>query len=116
MQFQISRPVHELGELLRWRGVNNTYDGMETVWTIEAMGSAPERYDWPAWVNSAARDEKNADRSPVEFVQSSDGVPVAKWTRNHFKPSPVRTAAPSAASVLMRGADVRQIPAPPQER
>jgi hypothetical protein len=115
--FRSPQPADELRGLLHWRGMNNSYDAIETFWAIErAVGAADaERYDWAGWNASPARDEVKADRARIEFAATPDGTPAWQRTRKHFTVSPASSPLPASDS-NPRGADLLVIPAPPLER
>lgn len=117
IRFRSPKPADELRGLLRWKGMNNSYDGVETFWEIESMiGGESERFAWEQWLKSPAREEIRAERGRLEFsTQSADYQPWQR-TRDHFKPAPSRIASEMASDGGSRGADLSLIPAPPQER
>jgi hypothetical protein len=118
IQLRSYRPIEELRGLLRWKGVNNGYDALETVWEIKDLsaGMDGERYDWTNWLNSPARDEARAERGTLSFLRPPDDGPVWKRTRAHFKLAATRTGSSAPPDPAPRGVDITQLPAPPQER
>jgi serine/threonine-protein kinase len=121
IQVRSPRPVDELRGLLRWKGANNTYAGLETVWRLESTsgGSTFETYDWPTWqatMTAPVRDEVRADRARLDFPEINDGSRPWSRTRHHFLPLPTSASAGSAADSATRGVDITLVPAPPHER
>jgi serine/threonine-protein kinase len=121
IQFRSPRPIDELRGLLRWKGANNSYAGLETVWQLESTsgGSTFESYDWATWqatVIAPVRDEVRADRMRLEFPEMTDGSRSGSRTRHHFQPLPTSASAGSAADNASRGVDITLIPPAPGER
>ncbi len=117
LRFKSPRSADEQRGLLKWKGMNNSYDGVEIFWELESMASGEiERVGWDQWLRSPARDEIKAERGRMEFLIASD--PTQPWllTRNHFKPSPSRMTSEMSSDGGARGADLTLIPAPPQDR
>jgi serine/threonine-protein kinase len=117
LRFRSPRPADELRGLLRWKGMNNSYDGVTAFWHIESMASGElELFSWDEWTRSPARDEIKADRGRIEFVAQPAATAPWQRTRYHFKPVPAAAAGEMASDGGNRGADLTIIPAPPTER
>jgi hypothetical protein len=117
IRFRSPRSADELRGLLRWKGMNNSYDGATSFWQIESTTSGDlELLSWDEWTRSPARDEIKADRGRIGFAASSGDVPPGQRTRYHFKPLPSSTAGEMASDGGNRGADLNLIPPPPIER
>jgi serine/threonine-protein kinase len=117
IRFRSPRPADELRGLLRWKGMNNSYDGVTTFWQIDSMTSGEfELLSWDEWTRSPARDEIKADRGRIEFATMAANTQPWQHTRYHFKPVPVAAAGEMASDGSNRGADLNLIPPPPQER
>jgi serine/threonine protein kinase len=117
IRFRSPRSADELRGLLRWKGMNNSYDGAASFWQIESMsGGNPETLTWDEWLRSPARDEIKADRGRIEFAAATGDVPPSQRTRFHFKPMPTGSASGMASDGGSRGADLNLVPAPPHER
>ena len=117
IRFQSPRSSDELRGLLRWKGRNNSYSGLEILWELEgSTGGGRERYGWTQWLSSPARDEVRGDRAAVAFEEPVGDTPLHLRTRKHFSPLPSDTPDALASDGGPRGADISRIPAPPQER
>jgi hypothetical protein len=118
LRLRSPRPADELRGVLHWRGADNSYLGMTTLWAVEstAAGGYSEQLDWDGWMESRAREETGAARASAMLAGLPDGtLPVWQRTRRHFQPV-LSDTAPEAVVRPGRGADLTQIPAPPHER
>jgi serine/threonine-protein kinase len=115
IRFRSPKPADELRGLLRWKGMNNSYDGVDTFWEIESMVGETEVFAWDQWLKSPARDEIKAERRRLEFAVTSDTSQPWLRTRDHFRLDPSQPSE-MASDGSSRGADLSLIPAPPLER
>jgi hypothetical protein len=117
IRFRSPKPADELRGLFRWKGMNNSYDGVESFWEIESMiGGESETIGWDHWLKSPARDEIKAERRRLAFSAQPDASQPWLRTREHFKLDPSQPMSEMASDGSSRGADLSLIPAPPQER
>jgi serine/threonine-protein kinase len=115
IRFRSPKTADELRGLLRWKGKNNSYDGVDTFWEIESMAGETELFAWDQWLKSPARDEIKAERRQLEFAAQPDASQPWLRTRDHFRPDPSQPSE-MASDGSSRGADLSLIPAPPLER
>jgi hypothetical protein len=117
IRFRSPRSADELRGLLRWKGMNNSYDSDAAFWEIgnTTLNGSEVQY-WDDWMRSPARDEIKAERGSIEFAGPS--ADAAQWqrTRLHFKPISSAVADGMASDGGSRGADLSLIPPPPYER
>ncbi len=115
LRFKSPRPASELLGLLRWKGMNNDYDGVDVFWKIDStLSGESEVYDWEKWSRFPDRSEIKEERGPVQFARSRGDTAPAQRARDHFKLNPVGSRMASDGGT--RGADLDRIPAPPSER
>jgi hypothetical protein len=117
LAFRSPRPASELLGLVRWKGMNNLYDGVDSFWRIESTSSGEsDEFDWERWSRFPDRSEFKDERGHVEFTDAATSGPMNMRTRNHFKLRANGVSGHPSSDGGTRGADTSLIPAPPRER